>query len=128
MVKRVVRVQQQHQQQSEDSIPSTTPAAGLDAFGDVLQPRPLMGGGGGMAGLPAAVSPAVSEPLSAASKTPTSTGGGLLKGDLDATLASLAQNLDINGPKQAAARKWVCPRYDCALQLWGTLRGGFHQH
>lgn len=80
-------------------------ASGLDAFGDVLQPRPLMGGGGGMAGLPAAVSPAVSEPLSATSKTPTSTGGGLLKGDLDATLASLAQNLDINGPKQAAARK-----------------------
>lgn len=58
-----------------------------------------------MAGLPSAV-PAVPEPLTAASKTPTSTGGGgLLKGDLDATLASLAQNLDINGPKQAAARK-----------------------
>ncbi|XP_077540366.1 phosphatidylinositol-binding clathrin assembly protein-like isoform X1 [Haemaphysalis longicornis] len=84
---------------------SSAVPSGLDAFGDVLQPRPLMGGGGGMAGLPAAVSPAVSEPLSAASKTPTSTGGGLLKGDLDATLASLAQNLDINGPKQAAARK-----------------------
>ncbi|XP_077486958.1 phosphatidylinositol-binding clathrin assembly protein lap isoform X3 [Amblyomma americanum] len=77
--------------------------SGMDSFGDVLQPRPLMGG------LPSPAAPvpsAAESPLAAAaSKAPASTGGGLLKGDLDATLASLAQNLDINGPKQAAARK-----------------------
>uniref|UniRef100_A0A1E1XPK1 Putative clathrin assembly protein n=1 Tax=Amblyomma sculptum TaxID=1581419 RepID=A0A1E1XPK1_AMBSC len=81
------------------SVPPAA-ASGMDSFGDVLQPRPLMGG------LASPAAPAPSEiPLAAASKAPASTGGGLLKGDLDATLASLAQNLDINGPKQAAARK-----------------------
>uniref|UniRef100_A0A224YLW7 Clathrin assembly protein n=1 Tax=Rhipicephalus zambeziensis TaxID=60191 RepID=A0A224YLW7_9ACAR len=74
---------------------------GLDSFGDVLQPRPLMSG----LASPATSAPTASEAPLAASKPPASTGGGLLKGDLDATLASLAQNLDINGPKQAAARK-----------------------
>lgn len=58
-------------------------ATGLDSFGDVLQPK--------------------------ATATARSSGdvrtGGLLKGDLDSTLANLAQNLDINGPKQAAMRK-----------------------
>ncbi|XP_077486964.1 phosphatidylinositol-binding clathrin assembly protein lap isoform X8 [Amblyomma americanum] len=84
------------------SVPPAA-ASGMDSFGDVLQPRPLMGG------LPSPAAPvpsAAESPLAAAaSKAPASTGGGLLKGDLDATLASLAQNLDINGPKQAAARK-----------------------
>ncbi|XP_070395168.1 phosphatidylinositol-binding clathrin assembly protein-like isoform X3 [Dermacentor albipictus] len=75
--------------------------SGLDSFGDVLQPRPLMSG----LASPATSVPTASEAPLAASKAPASTGGGLLKGDLDATLASLAQNLDINGPKQAAARK-----------------------
>ncbi|KAH7938141.1 hypothetical protein HPB49_020729 [Dermacentor silvarum] len=73
----------------------------LDSFGDVLQPRPLMSG----LASPATSAPTACEAPLAASKAPASTGGGLLKGDLDATLASLAQNLDINGPKQAAARK-----------------------
>ncbi|XP_075552760.1 phosphatidylinositol-binding clathrin assembly protein lap isoform X5 [Dermacentor variabilis] len=82
------------------SVPPAA-ASGLDSFGDVLQPRPLMSG----LASPATSAPTASEAPLAASKAPASTGGGLLKGDLDATLASLAQNLDINGPKQAAARK-----------------------
>ncbi|XP_070395174.1 phosphatidylinositol-binding clathrin assembly protein LAP-like isoform X8 [Dermacentor albipictus] len=82
------------------SVPPAA-ASGLDSFGDVLQPRPLMSG----LASPATSVPTASEAPLAASKAPASTGGGLLKGDLDATLASLAQNLDINGPKQAAARK-----------------------
>uniref|UniRef100_A0A131XDZ7 Putative clathrin assembly protein n=1 Tax=Hyalomma excavatum TaxID=257692 RepID=A0A131XDZ7_9ACAR len=82
------------------SVPPAA-ASGLDSFGDVLQPRPLMSG----LASPATSAPTASEAPMAPSKAPASTGGGLLKGDLDATLASLAQNLDINGPKQAAARK-----------------------
>ncbi|XP_037577825.1 phosphatidylinositol-binding clathrin assembly protein LAP-like isoform X7 [Dermacentor silvarum] len=82
------------------SVPPAA-ASGLDSFGDVLQPRPLMSG----LASPATSAPTACEAPLAASKAPASTGGGLLKGDLDATLASLAQNLDINGPKQAAARK-----------------------
>ncbi|XP_050026079.2 phosphatidylinositol-binding clathrin assembly protein LAP-like isoform X5 [Dermacentor andersoni] len=82
------------------SVPPAA-ASGLDSFGDVLQPRPLMSG----LASPATSASTASEAPLAASKAPASTGGGLLKGDLDATLASLAQNLDINGPKQAAARK-----------------------
>lgn len=82
------------------SVPPAA-ASGLDSFGDVLQPRPLMSG----LSSPATSVPTASEAPLTASKPPATTGGGLLKGDLDATLASLAQNLDINGPKQAVARK-----------------------
>uniref|UniRef100_A0A023GLN3 Putative clathrin assembly protein n=1 Tax=Amblyomma triste TaxID=251400 RepID=A0A023GLN3_AMBTT len=81
------------------SVPPAA-ASGMDSFGDVLQPRPLMGG----LASPATTAPSTAE-SSLASKAVSTSGGGLLKGDLDATLASLAQNLDINGPKQAAARK-----------------------
>lgn len=63
--------------------------AGLDSFGDVLQPKQTTGGPRAPEGVRPAAAPA----------------GGLLKGDLDSTLASLAQNLDMNGPKQAAVRK-----------------------
>ncbi|XP_077486966.1 phosphatidylinositol-binding clathrin assembly protein lap isoform X10 [Amblyomma americanum] len=98
-----VQSPQQTQQQQQQLAFAQFTTNGMDSFGDVLQPRPLMGG------LPSPAAPvpsAAESPLAAAaSKAPASTGGGLLKGDLDATLASLAQNLDINGPKQAAARK-----------------------
>lgn len=63
--------------------------SGLDSFGDVLQPKQTTGGPRAPEGVRPAAAPA----------------GGLLKGDLDSTLASLAQNLDMNGPKQAAVRK-----------------------
>ncbi|XP_037281901.2 uncharacterized protein LOC119174887 isoform X1 [Rhipicephalus microplus] len=91
-------------QQAMGGVPSPAHSAapsGLDSFGDVLQPRPLMSG----LSSPATSVPTASEAPLTASKPPATTGGGLLKGDLDATLASLAQNLDINGPKQAVARK-----------------------
>lgn len=56
-------------------------SGGFDAFGDTLQPQ--------------GPKPAASE---------KQTGSSILKGDLDSTLASLASNLDINGPKQAVKK------------------------
>lgn len=69
-----------------------SPSSGLDSFGDVLQPK--------QTAAPVGAPRAPERPASAAAGS-----GGLLKGDLDSTLASLAQNLDFNGPKQAAVRK-----------------------
>lgn len=65
----------------------------FDAFGDVLQPQGTSGKVGGH---------------------DKSGSSSLLKGDLDSTLASLASNLDINGPKQAlkkgSAHQWGSPK------------------
>ncbi|RWS29598.1 Phosphatidylinositol-binding clathrin assembly protein LAP-like protein [Leptotrombidium deliense] len=65
--------------------------AGFDAFGDILQPQKP-----GSFNTPNSMSATV---------TTTSSGGGLIKGDLDSSLASLAQNLDINGPKGGGFKK-----------------------
>ncbi|CAN8018790.1 unnamed protein product [Ixodes persulcatus] len=79
------------------SITSTgSGVAGLDSFGDVLQPK--------QTAAPVGTQRAPERPA-AAPATAAAGSGGLLKGDLDSTLASLAQNLDFNGPKQAAVRK-----------------------
>ncbi|XP_035209598.1 phosphatidylinositol-binding clathrin assembly protein-like isoform X3 [Stegodyphus dumicola] len=68
-------------------------SGGFDAFGDTLQPQAP-----------------ISKPTSG-DKTSTSS---ILKGDLDSTLASLASNLDINGPKQAlkktSGHQWGSPK------------------
>ncbi|CAN7989465.1 unnamed protein product [Ixodes hexagonus] len=72
------------------------PTPGLDSFGDVLQPKQT-------AAAPVGAPRAPERPAAASAVSAGS--GGLLKGDLDSTLASLAQNLDFNGPKQAAVRK-----------------------
>nr|XP_015920631.2 phosphatidylinositol-binding clathrin assembly protein isoform X6 [Parasteatoda tepidariorum] len=67
---------------------------GFDAFGDTLQPQAQI---------------AKQQPVS--EKT---SGSSILKGDLDSTLASLASNLDINGPKQAikksSGHQWGSPK------------------
>ncbi|EEC07737.1 phosphatidylinositol-binding clathrin assembly protein, putative [Ixodes scapularis] len=73
-----------------------SPSTGLDSFGDVLQPK--------QTAAPVGTQRAPERPA-AAPATAAAGSGGLLKGDLDSTLASLAQNLDFNGPKQAAVRK-----------------------
>ncbi|XP_064473180.1 phosphatidylinositol-binding clathrin assembly protein LAP-like isoform X5 [Ornithodoros turicata] len=73
-------------------------SSGGDSFGDVLQPK------------------APSGMMMSKSGGDVRTGGGLIKGDLDSTLASLAQNLDINGPKQAMRKtaggghQWGSPK------------------
>ncbi|XP_064473177.1 phosphatidylinositol-binding clathrin assembly protein unc-11-like isoform X2 [Ornithodoros turicata] len=77
---------------------SVTGVSGGDSFGDVLQPK------------------APSGMMMSKSGGDVRTGGGLIKGDLDSTLASLAQNLDINGPKQAMRKtaggghQWGSPK------------------
>ncbi|XP_040075040.1 phosphatidylinositol-binding clathrin assembly protein LAP isoform X2 [Ixodes scapularis] len=73
-----------------------SPSTGMDSFGDVLQPK--------QTAAPVGTQRAPERPA-AAPATAAAGSGGLLKGDLDSTLASLAQNLDFNGPKQAAVRK-----------------------
>lgn len=75
---------------------------GFDAFGDILQPQK-----------PGTVLPQ-SVPGNIA---PPSSGGGIIKGDLDSSLASLAQNLDINGPKGAAFKKYKRIPKLCVLNL-----------
>ncbi|XP_054717779.1 clathrin coat assembly protein AP180-like isoform X2 [Uloborus diversus] len=71
---------------------AATMPGGFDAFGDTLQPQAPVG-----------------------KSAPTEkTGSSILKGDLDSTLASLASNLDINGPKQAlkkpSGHQWGSPK------------------
>ncbi|XP_054717784.1 phosphatidylinositol-binding clathrin assembly protein LAP-like isoform X7 [Uloborus diversus] len=80
---------------ANQAAPADTPISstgGFDAFGDTLQPQAPVG-----------------------KSAPTEkTGSSILKGDLDSTLASLASNLDINGPKQAlkkpSGHQWGSPK------------------
>ncbi|XP_074593607.1 phosphatidylinositol-binding clathrin assembly protein lap isoform X2 [Brevipalpus obovatus] len=77
------------------AVPTAT--AGFDAFGDILQPQKstiLMPGANSMSKVPSAA------------PAKTSTPSSLIKGDLDSSLASLAQNLDIKGPKTAGFKKF----------------------
>ncbi|XP_076307931.1 phosphatidylinositol-binding clathrin assembly protein LAP-like isoform X9 [Tachypleus tridentatus] len=62
--------------------------SGFDLLGDVLQPQPVTGG--------ARIPPTA---VSDTKKTQPTT-KGIIKGDLDSSLASLAQNLCIGGPAQ----------------------------
>lgn len=72
--------------------------AGFDAFGDILQPQKsnIM--------IPGANPTKKSSSPLPSSKTSTSS--SLIKGDLDSSLASLAQNLDIKGPKGVGFKKF----------------------
>nr|XP_042911510.1 phosphatidylinositol-binding clathrin assembly protein LAP isoform X3 [Parasteatoda tepidariorum] len=74
---------------------------GFDAFGDVLQPQATS----------SPVPPEECDPKS----SPTSTAGGrLISSDLDSSLQTLVQNLDINGPKKPPAKtgghQWGSPK------------------
>ncbi|XP_076307924.1 uncharacterized protein LOC143223627 isoform X3 [Tachypleus tridentatus] len=71
------------------SLTGAGPAgSGFDLLGDVLQPQPVTGG--------ARIPPTA---VSDTKKTQPTT-KGIIKGDLDSSLASLAQNLCIGGPAQ----------------------------
>ena len=61
---------------------------GLDAFGDVLQPQLINSN-----------QSATNSIANNNNNTTAQPQGSLIKGDLDSSLASLAQNLDISGPK-----------------------------
>lgn len=73
--------------------------SGFDAFGDMLQPTQAIGG---------AANKAVN------GTDPKNAGHSLIKGDLDSSLASLCQNLDINGPKHSIKKpgghQWGSPK------------------
>ncbi|XP_067129519.1 phosphatidylinositol-binding clathrin assembly protein LAP isoform X6 [Centruroides vittatus] len=81
---------------------SGTQATGFSNFGDVLQPLPAVSGAK-MSGTSDA-------------KTSHLATSSLIKGDLDSSLASLAQNLDINGPTQSLKRS--------TGHQWGAVRPG----
>ncbi|KAH9410251.1 hypothetical protein TYRP_010009 [Tyrophagus putrescentiae] len=76
----------------------------FDAFGDVLQPMNVssLGAGPPSSSLSSTTTATPAVPIISTTPVPSSASSqSLLKGDLDASLASLAQNLDINGPKGA---------------------------
>lgn len=75
-------------------------STGFQAFGDVLQPM--------------TTTASTKIPVSSDVKTSQPAAGGLIKGDLDSCLASLAQNLDINGPKQAMKKQ--------SVHQWGSSK------
>lgn len=82
---------------------------GFDGLGDVLRPG-AQGSAGAQAGPPSAALPSAAPlspapPLSAAGQAPPPA-GKVLTGDLDSSLASLANNLTINKSAQQAV-KWV---------------------
>ncbi|XP_076031347.1 phosphatidylinositol-binding clathrin assembly protein lap isoform X18 [Oratosquilla oratoria] len=95
--------------------PTTAPPAAtqpftnaFDGFGDILKPEGSGGIGGGMPGAPVAAPTAVptTQPVVAAGA------GGhpqkLISGDLDMSLSSLVDNLNIKGPAQK--QQWNSPK------------------
>ncbi|XP_042234539.1 phosphatidylinositol-binding clathrin assembly protein LAP-like isoform X15 [Homarus americanus] len=84
---------------------STMPPAqsqAFDGFGDILKPEGSVGGGGA-GGVPAA--PVVGVPTTA----PTSQPGKLISSDLDMSLSSLVDNLNIKGPVPQKGQ-WNSPK------------------
>jgi len=69
-----------------------SPSSAFDAFGDILQPQKPGGG-------PAPAAPSTGMGAAPPVPPPPAAAGPIITGDLDSSLASLAQNLDMNGPK-----------------------------
>lgn len=92
--------------QSRDAS-STFSWPAFDGFGDILKPEGSVGGG--VNASPAAV-PAVGTavPAAPASSQP----GKLISGDLDMSLSSLVDNLNIKGPT-AQKGQWSSPKTQC---------------
>ncbi|XP_023222578.1 phosphatidylinositol-binding clathrin assembly protein LAP-like isoform X4 [Centruroides sculpturatus] len=86
----------------EENVPPATSTGGFSNFGDVLQPLPAVSGA------------KISGTSDAKTSHPATS--SLIKGDLDSSLASLAQNLDINGPTQSLKRS--------TGHQWGAVRPG----
>ncbi|XP_023222585.1 phosphatidylinositol-binding clathrin assembly protein LAP-like isoform X10 [Centruroides sculpturatus] len=83
-------------------LTTTVIPSGFSNFGDVLQPLPAVSGA------------KISGTSDAKTSHPATS--SLIKGDLDSSLASLAQNLDINGPTQSLKRS--------TGHQWGAVRPG----
>lgn len=65
----------------------------FDGFGDILKPEGSVGGVAGVGGVPAAPA-TVSAPTTVSATQP----GKIISGDLDMSLSSLVDNLNIKGP------------------------------
>ncbi|XP_022248253.1 phosphatidylinositol-binding clathrin assembly protein-like isoform X1 [Limulus polyphemus] len=90
-------------------------ASGFDLFGDVLQPQPVAGG---------AKIPQSTVPDTKRTQPPSK---GIVKGDLDSSLASLAQNLDISGPgkqQKFGGHQWGSPKPSSKTSVASTVTGG----
>ncbi|XP_042234545.1 phosphatidylinositol-binding clathrin assembly protein LAP-like isoform X21 [Homarus americanus] len=88
---------------SSAPAPPTQPYSNaFDGFGDILKPEGSVGGGGA-GGVPAA--PVVGVPTTA----PTSQPGKLISSDLDMSLSSLVDNLNIKGPVPQKGQ-WNSPK------------------
>lgn len=83
----------------------------FDGFGDILKPEGSVGGGGGggggsgVAGAPVAPSAMGAPTTTAAANQPAK----LISGDLDMSLSSLVDNLNIKGPAQQKGQ-WNSPK------------------
>ncbi|XP_076351981.1 phosphatidylinositol-binding clathrin assembly protein LAP-like isoform X5 [Tachypleus tridentatus] len=89
--------------------------AGFDLFGDVLQPQPVAGG---------TRIPQSTVPETKKTQPPPK---GIVKGDLDSSLASLAQNLDISGPSKQqkfGGHQWGSPKPSSKTSVASTVGGG----
>ncbi|XP_076351953.1 uncharacterized protein LOC143247553 isoform X2 [Tachypleus tridentatus] len=90
-------------------------ASGFDLFGDVLQPQPVAGG---------TRIPQSTVPETKKTQPPPK---GIVKGDLDSSLASLAQNLDISGPSKQqkfGGHQWGSPKPSSKTSVASTVGGG----
>ncbi|XP_055691037.1 phosphatidylinositol-binding clathrin assembly protein LAP isoform X20 [Lutzomyia longipalpis] len=92
------------------SVFGSTEPAGFDALGDVLRP----GTHGGAAGVTAQTSglPSAGPQATAQATQPATGTGKVLTGDLDSSLASLAENLTINKSASAQVKgmQWNSPK------------------
>ncbi|KAG8193503.1 hypothetical protein JTE90_003715 [Oedothorax gibbosus] len=97
---------------------SSTPGYGTPTSGMSSPARSQTGAPGGF--------DAFGDTLGAAPKQPEKPSSSFLKGDLDSTLASLASNLDINGPKATAKKgsghQWGSPKP--GVKVAGGWAGG----
>ncbi|XP_066979998.1 phosphatidylinositol-binding clathrin assembly protein LAP isoform X18 [Macrobrachium rosenbergii] len=85
----------------------------FDGYGDILQPEGSIGGGVNASPVTAAV-PAAAVPAGTAVSAAAGGGqaGKLISGDLDMSLSSLVDNLNIKGPT-AQKGQWSSPKTQC---------------
>ncbi|XP_066980001.1 phosphatidylinositol-binding clathrin assembly protein LAP isoform X21 [Macrobrachium rosenbergii] len=98
--------------QSRDAS-STFSWPAFDGYGDILQPEGSIGGGVNASPVTAAV-PAAAVPAGTAVSAAAGGGqaGKLISGDLDMSLSSLVDNLNIKGPT-AQKGQWSSPKTQC---------------
>jgi len=87
---------------------SSTAQQTFDGFGDILKPEGSLGGESGMVSGGSLVQTAV--PTTAAAPTSTQASGKIISGDLDMSLSSLVDNLNIKGAPTQKPGQWNSPK------------------